>query len=207
MRFLVVSDTHRQIDKVIEIYKFENQKQQIDAIIHLGDHIDDALNIQEELDCKLYAVPGNCDFSSEKTHKIIETEAGNILLTHGHKEGVKSSFLRLLYKAEEMDCVAVLFGHTHIPTLSQEGSLYLINPGSISQPADYSEGSYAILSTDDDEISATILYYSKDLIKNNASSEPEDNNKGSNNSDKTTSQKKNVQGGYLKSLLNYSDRF
>ena len=78
-----------------------------------------------------YAVKGNCDLIGEE-EKIIETDGVKILLTHGHLYGVKSSYLRLIYRAKELGVNVVIFGHTHLPLIMQEEEVLLLNPGSCS---------------------------------------------------------------------------
>ncbi len=62
----------------------------------------------------------------------------------------------------------------------------MINPGSLTSPRDGTSGSCAVLHTDDKGLDGGIYYYShlfKDKIR------------------------KTSQGGFLRGLVNYSDRF
>ena len=192
MKYLVVSDTHGSIGKVLEIYRAAGGAEKFDGIIHLGDYARDAENIEEELGCEVIGVLGNCDGDyGSGDFKVLDTDAGRILLTHGHGQRVKMTYMNLVYRAQELDCVAALFGHTHIPTYETEGGVILLNPGSLTYPGDGSSGSYAVLDIEDDEINASILYYSpKTSIADGG---------------KTSGSK--VKGGHLRDLLNYSDRF
>ena len=192
MKYLVVSDTHGSIGKVLEIYRAAGGADTFGGIIHLGDYARDAENIEEELGCDVIGVLGNCDGDyGSGDFKVLDTDAGRILLTHGHSQRVKMTYMNLVYRAQELDCVAALFGHTHIPTYEEEGGIILLNPGSLTYPGDGSNGSYAILDIEGDEINASILYY-----------EP-------NNAQKQTGRESTakVKGGHLRDLLNYSDRF
>lgn len=193
MKFLVISDTHGNIDKVLQIYQKHTD---IDALIHLGDYERDAVDIKDALGCDMISVKGNMDNGySNNEFKIIETECGKLLLTHGHMQHVKSSLQSLMYLAEEHDCTAALFGHTHMPVSDDLDGLYLINPGSLSLPADSSNGSYAVINTDSGEFEAEIIYYNESDFSN------------TNQAASQSSSKPKVQGGFLRNLLNNSDRF
>ena len=148
MKILLLSDTHGLLDKVYEIYGKLNH---IDLIIHCGDYQRDAHTLEDTLGIPIVSVKGNCDGASRPDREIVETPAGKLLITHGHLEGAGYDYNNLLYLAEEKDCIAVCFGHTHVPMCEDFGGIYLINPGSLTNPRDGSNGSYAILhSTEED---------------------------------------------------------
>lgn len=182
MKILVISDTHRQLGKVKEVF---SRLTNIDLIIHLGDYLSDAAQLQQELETEVIAVPGNMDGSySSDDFKILDTECGKLLLTHGHMDNVKSNPLNLCYRAQEHGCIAALFGHTHRPVYEKAGEIYLVNPGSLSMPRDGSQGSYGIITTSPDEFNCAIVYYSS-----------------------LTPKKPAPKKGILRNLLNNSDRF
>lgn len=182
MKIFVISDTHGKTEKVEEVWK---KLSGIDLIIHLGDYEKDAQQLQRMLDTEVISVKGNMDGSySPDDFKVLETEYGKLLLTHGHMDNVKMSPLNLIYRAQEMGCKAALFGHTHRPVYEESHGIYLINPGSLSLPRDGSDGSYAILHTSESSLDCAIVYYSSLHPK-----------------------KKPPQSGRLRNMLNYSDRF
>lgn len=186
MKFLVISDTHGDLNKVYEVYKTLNS---IDAIIHLGDYYKDAQQLKKELGIDVISVKGNMDGSYDDSEfKTITTECGKLYLSHGHIENVKMSYHNIFYRAEEENCIAALFGHTHKAIYKEISGISLINPGSLTFPSEGEKSSYAIVETSCDGLSAEIKYYS-DIKKN------------------TTSKTSKVQGGYIRNLLNYSDRF
>ena len=187
MKFFVISDTHGNIEKVKQVYE---RLIGIDYLIHLGDLQSDALKLEKDLGVKVISIKGNVDGShSSSDYKILETEFGKILLIHGHMEKVKSSYQTLLYRTQELNCRAVLFGHTHDSFYGEVDSIYMLNPGSLSLPKYVEKASYAIVNTKKDEFNASIVYYNTIMGINSSSG----NNK--------------VEGGYLKNLLNNSDRF
>ena len=193
MKLFIVSDTHSKLQKVKDVY---SKLRNIDMLIHLGDCEQDAYALEQDLGIDTISVKGNMDGShSKEDYKILDTEYGKLLLTHGHMQQVKATVQNLRYLAEEQGCKAALFGHTHKPYFEEINGLYLINPGSLPLPTDGTQGSYAIVNTSKDELTASIVYYSELLH-----SMPEGAQKK-----KTATSK--VEGGYLKNLLNNSDRF
>lgn len=180
MRIYVISDTHGKIDKAIEIYK---SLEDIDLIVHLGDHWNDAKRMKDQLNVPLIGVKGNMDgsFSGDGYH-ILETDFGKIFLAHGHMESVKQSYENIMYKAESLQCRAVFSGHTHIPVFCEAEGLYLLNPGSISLPVGGRKGSYAVATVTKDSLDAAILFVDVQQVK------------------KTDS-------GSIRNMLNHSDRF
>lgn len=187
MKLLLLSDTHGKLDKAIEVY---HHLENINMILHCGDVLDDAEALMAELDVPVASVAGNCDYPDLPAKTIVNTPAGKILLTHGHRENVSYDLTKLLYLTESEDCVCGCFGHTHVPFHEDYDGIQLINPGSLSRPRDGSNGSFAVLDCTADGISAEIIYYDQFMSK------PE-----------TPKSKKKVTGGYLRGLLNYSDRF
>lgn len=132
MKILVLSDSHSSLSfmrRCIDVVK-------PDALIHLGDHYDDAQAIGEEYpNLRLYQVPGNCDryrCPPWVREILIENVFGaDLYLTHGHKHGVKRDTEKLLSDARACRVQAVLYGHTHIPECYQEpDGLWVLNPGS-----------------------------------------------------------------------------
>ncbi len=182
MKILVISDTHGKLNKVRDIFP---KLKDIDLIIHAGDHISDGEALGREFSIPVVAVKGNCDGSyGNSDFKIVETEYGKILVTHGHAENVNYQLTNLMYKTLENNCIAAVFGHTHRAHIEESNGIHFINPGSLTQPRDGSDGSYAIIRTSETSFDASIVYYSTIM-----------------------GTKKKTQAGYIRNLLNYSDRF
>ena len=180
MKILVIGDTHGKLNRVRDIWP---KLRGIDLIAHVGDHYSDAQRLAEELRVPVCAVRGNCD-STGPDHEIIETEYGRIYVTHGHKEHVNYDLTTLKYRAMEADCRAVFFGHTHVGLYTEDDGIYFLNPGSLTQPRDESSGSYAIVRTAEESFDASIVYYATVM-----------------------GGKSSPSGGFIRSILNYSDRF
>ncbi|MDD2218352.1 MAG: metallophosphoesterase [Eubacteriales bacterium] len=185
MKILAISDTHGKIDKALKVCDLVPDA---DLLVHLGDYKSDGDEIGKAASIDTVAVKGNCDGSrSDEDYKIIKTPGGNILLTHGHMQNVKFSLQNLLYFTREHNCKATIFGHTHVPTIEEVNGTYLINPGSMTLPANNGPGSYAIINSTEAGISAGIVFCN--TVTDSGGGKPK------------------VTGGYLRNILNNSDRF
>lgn len=162
MNILVLSDSHRDIksvNRLLEIYA-----KQISVAAHLGDHAQDLLRFQNAYPkLRMLAVAGNCDgVSAAPDECLFRVNGRAILLTHGHKQQVKSNTLRLEYFAMENEADACLFGHTHCPASFDAGRVMFLNPGSIGYPRPGGFASYALVSVSDEGvIRGTILQYNE----------------------------------------------
>lgn len=149
----VVSDTHGDeytIKKVIEEFK------NFDMVIHLGDNVDDAEVLRENLKGKVIFVIGNCDIGCKEPLELIEIVEGNkIFITHGHRYNVKNTLSNLFYRAQELDAQIALFGHTHVSEIEFEQGIWMINPGSAALPRDM-RSSVAIIDIQQENINASI---------------------------------------------------
>ncbi|WP_294406716.1 metallophosphoesterase [uncultured Clostridium sp.] len=147
MRIAVISDTHR-VGKYINLAK--KLIEDADILIHLGDNIDDVDLLADGFKGKVYAVAGNCDFSSKYPKEgIIEVNGVKIFYTHGDLYGVKTTMTNIYYRGRELDADVVVFGHTHIHGIERTEEIILMNPGSISLP--HFKGRYVgIIDIDDD---------------------------------------------------------
>ena len=203
MKILVIGDTHGKLGMVRDIW---SKLTGVDLVIHTGDYYTDAKDLAEEFHIPFVYVRGNCDGSYSSSNcspagwdfAVVETEYGRILVTHGHNERVNYSFDRLIYKALENQCVAAVYGHTHKAAVQEldagpalrpdacNGTVWVVNPGSLPLPRDGSGGSYAVIRTSEDSFHANIVYYNTVMGGSN---------------------KKSGSSGYVSSLLNYSDRF
>lgn len=158
MKILVISDTHGDINKAEEIIKKSNG---IDLIIHLGDYFRDAQKLSSMFPyIPIEYIYGNSDFMIEDVpaEKLLEYEGKKIFITHGHRYSVKWDYDKLYKKAEEMGVDILLFGHTHVAYMAEKGNYIIMNPGSISDPRDESNESYAIIEINDKKILSKLCY-------------------------------------------------
>ena len=161
MKLLVLSDSHsalRFMRRCIEALR-------PDAVIHLGDHFDDAEAMKEEFPgIPFYQVPGNCDryrCRPDQPEILIPRIGGvDFYLTHGHKHSVKSTLGPLLRDARASRVSAVLYGHTHIADCHrEEDGLWVLNPGTCSSGG----GSVGLIETEDGKILNCKILHQIDL--------------------------------------------
>lgn len=181
-KILVLSDTHGRVQRLKEIARIVKLP---DLIIHCGDYFTDIEKISDIFGVEVIGVKGNCDMEGAPEERIIETEAGRILICHGHKYGVKNDVSRLYYRALEQGCHLAVFGHTHVPFVDEHGGVKFINPGSVSFPRNKTGGSYGMIMLEEESFTTAIVYCDT-VLKN---STPK------------------VSGGFVRNLINYSDRF
>ncbi len=160
MKYLVVADIHGSslaANRMQEVM----DKDQIDACLLLGDilyhgprndlpegydpkSVITSLNLMKE---KIIAICGNCD--SEVDQMVLEfpiLASSNqfflgerkVLLTHGHREGDQ-------YKQCLKPGDIYISGHTHLPLVSKEDDIFVLNPGSLALPKGGNPESYGIL--------------------------------------------------------------
>jgi putative phosphoesterase len=152
MKILVISDTHGDINKAEEVIKSNNG---INLIIHLGDYYRDAQKLASRFpEIPIEYIYGNSDFLIDgiPAEKVLELKGKKIFITHGHRYSVNWDYDKLYKKAEEMNVDILLFGHTHVPELVTRKNYYIVNPGSISDPRDDSNESYAIIDIDNERV-------------------------------------------------------
>lgn len=198
MRILVVSDTHSQCEKVFKIYKKLVSEAPVDLIVHCGDYLKDALEIKARLAVPVCAVKGNCDGSYEDDYAIVETEAGNILVTHGHMDLVQINQERLCERAAENGCIGAFYGHTHRAAYTSASGIFMMNPGSLTKPRDNSGGTFGLMVTDTGSVWGKIYDYNDFMSKQDDCSCT---------TDEGSVRKPKVRSGKLREMLNYSDRF
>lgn len=158
MKILVISDTHGDTNKAEEAIK---SNKEINMIIHLGDYFRDAQKLSGMFpDIPVEYIYGNSDFMVENVpaEKMLEVCGKKIFITHGHRYSVKWDYGRLYKKAEELKADMILFGHTHVPEIIEKDDVFLLNPGSTSDPRDESDESYAIIDIVGDKVVPKICY-------------------------------------------------
>ena len=143
MELLILSDTHGKRNRVREVLERTNP----DAVLFLGDGLRDVENAG--LSCPLYAVRGNCDWTTfaDAPEERLEIFGGvRVFLTHGHRYGVKSGPGAALAAAARQNADVLLYGHVHDPHEEwlQKGTetaagplskpLLVACPGSLGEP-------------------------------------------------------------------------
>lgn len=161
MKILVLSDSHSSLYFMRQCIASVRP----DAVIHLGDHIDDGEAMaQENPHIRFWLVPGNCDafrcLSWQPAVICCSVGGVNVFMTHGHLHGVKSGMDRLLADARKQCAQIVVFGHTHESLcFCQEDGLWVLNPGTCRS----SGGSVGLIEVDDNKISSCRILRQEDL--------------------------------------------
>lgn len=161
MKYMIISDLHGSFvwaQKILRTFEAE----QADYLLVLGDLLyhgprnplpegydpQQAASVLNSISNKIIAVRGNCDaevdqmmldFPLTADYNILPYGNRKILLSHGHLFNERN--LPKSMVAGDL----FMYGHTHLPTLKEEGGLYLFNPGSVSMPKENHPHTYGVL--------------------------------------------------------------
>lgn len=157
LRVLAVSDNHGNrsiLTELIAVYKDD-----VDAFIHCGDS---ELSPADEVWNTMAVVRGNMDFTNEyPLTEVIRVGAELFFVTHGHRHQVKLNFDLMANEAKEVGARVAFYGHTHVPAVDQQEGIFLINPGSISQPrGSLPYKTYAVIDIKEGQLA--VRYYTED---------------------------------------------
>ena len=155
MKIMIVSDTHGRNSYLIRALE---EAESVDWLLFAGDGESDLIQLEKRFTrLKIRAVAGNCDsFPVSPWELLLEFSGKRLFLTHGHRYGVKRDLLRLILKGRELGADLIVFGHTHLPVITQESGMLLLNPGSLSGYA--RKPSYGWIEIGPDSISPEIRY-------------------------------------------------
>lgn len=132
MKILIVSDTHGRhagIEEAIE------REKPFRKLIHLGDAEGYEDYIEELAGCPIEIVAGNNDYFSQlPKEKELLIDGLRVLITHGHYYYVSTGYDYIRREGISRRMDVVMFGHTHRPIVKEEGTLTILNPGSLSYP-------------------------------------------------------------------------
>jgi uncharacterized protein len=153
MKILVVSDTHGNYLAPLECMI----DAEIEMIIHLGDNISDAKELEPLLEIPILKVPGNCDHNAAEPREItIALGDRMFFITHGDRCRVKAGIDLLVQRAKAENADVVLYGHTHFPSVSNIEGIILVNPGTLM--AGSATKSAAIITIKGDNVETEIIY-------------------------------------------------
>ena len=134
MRVAVISDTHLPRGAKPLSPECVERLAAADLILHGGDVTEaEVLDTLGELG-PLHAVYGNMDSAELRAslpkERIVEAGGARIGMVHipGPAAGRPA---RLTGRFP--DCDAVVYGHTHLPEVTREGAVWILNPGSPTQ--------------------------------------------------------------------------
>lgn len=158
MKILIVSDTHRNEDNLINALEKEEN---LDLLIHCGDVEGAEDEIEHYAGCSTVFVAGNNDFFSRLPRELeLKLEEYQVWVTHGHNYYVNTNpeYIRKEARARRKDIV--IYGHTHRPVIERTQDLIVVNPGSLTYPRQ--EGrrpSYAVLEIENGNIQRLEIVY------------------------------------------------
>ncbi len=154
----VISDTHlpRGNRKIpAEVFRlFEGS----DLILHAGDFVQGEVLYELEAIAPVQGVLGNCD-SPELARRLPLTESmevGGMLVGMIHDSGDRQRRRPRMAGAFPGHRV-VVFGHSHMPVIDDDGELLLLNPGSACDPRRAKVPTVAILEINDGQPSARLV--------------------------------------------------
>lgn len=160
----VVSDTHmprfgRALPPALELGL---RQARVERILHCGDLTDLLVVPLFEAIAPFDAVAGNNDGEPIRSRfgrrKIITIEGVRIGMVHGDgREGSTRSRALRAFAEDPVD--VVLFGHSHRPSVSREGSVLVVNPGSPTDKRLNPLYSYALLRIDGSRAKAGLRFY------------------------------------------------
>lgn len=155
---VVIADTHipRRAKKLPE--SLAPHLERTDIIIHAGDLMDVSLLDELENYAPTFAVRGNLDPPDERLPETREFDFAGVRLAAIHDSGQRKG-RRNRMKRRFPEARAVVFGHSHIPYLEDDGDLLLLNPGSPTDKRREPEFSFAILRVEGGEASAEIVRF------------------------------------------------
>ncbi len=156
MKIAVVSDTHGFLNKTLEALK---KIKNLDLIIHLGDYVKDAREIEKKTCIEVVYIKGNCDYleTDVALEKVLEVDNKKILITHGHNHDVKNEISKIFYRAKEINSDIVLFGHSHMSMILEYEDILILNPGSPEEPRNGSKGSIGLVEISKNDVKAEII--------------------------------------------------
>ncbi len=154
MKIYVLSDSHNSF----LFSPFLEKAKDADMVIHCGDGMRDQEDLKSVLSCPVYCVKGNCDFVG-KWEELIDVAGHRIFVTHGDIYNVKATYSGLIARAKEFGADIVLYGHTHVPDITYQDKIWLINPGSLTRPRDNKVPTYCILELDGENVNARLVEY------------------------------------------------
>ncbi len=135
----IISDTHGRVPNAVH-----DALAGVDHILHAGDVGPVDVLTELEAIAPVSAVLGNTDHGLALPETRVEEFAMHKFLIHHIVDvSMLSQRVRAMLTEEHPD--VVVFGHTHIPFQEEIDGILYLNPGSASQPRDFSAASVAIV--------------------------------------------------------------
>ena len=127
-----------------------------DLILHAGDLMDPRLLNELAAYAPVHAVRGNLDPPDSGLPETLEFDLGGMPVAMIHDSGPKRG-RRNRMRRRFPEARVVVFGHSHIPWLEDEGGLLLLNPGSPTDKRRQPDHTFALLGVEDGDVWAEIV--------------------------------------------------
>lgn len=155
---VVLADTHiprraKRLPEALTPYL-----ERADLILHAGDLLE--ASVLDELSAfgaPVYAVRGNVDGPEVELPEELALEFGGVQIAVIHDSGRKEGRRKRL-AARFPDARVVVFGHSHVPFLEDDGDLLLLNPGSPTDRRRQPRHSFALLRAEDGGARAELVF-------------------------------------------------
>jgi putative phosphoesterase len=127
-----------------------------DLILHAGDLMEPSLLDELAHYAPVCAVAGNLDPPEADLPEALEFDFGGVRVAMIHDTGRKEGRRKRLHRRFP-EARAIVFGHSHIPFLEDEGGLLLLNPGSPTDRRRQPRHTFALLRAEEGSVQAEIL--------------------------------------------------
>ena len=127
-----------------------------DLVLHAGDLMDPALLDVLAAYAPVKAVRGNLDPPHSNLPETLEFELGGAKIAMIHDSGPRKG-RRARLRRRFPDARVIVFGHSHIPFLEDEGGLMLLNPGSPTDRRRQPHRTFALLYAEEGNVRAEIM--------------------------------------------------
>ncbi len=125
----------------------------VDQLLFTGDGYREIVRIKNNEGLFIKGVAGNCDLSSEyPAEQLFQLENHKVMLTHGHRYGVKQGLTTIGLAGREKGIGLIVFGHTHFPLNTEWEGIRLFNPGTLCPERAYRGVTYGIIEIDQEQI-------------------------------------------------------
>lgn len=146
MRIGVVGDIHGNLGGLERAVRAMGP---IDRLLFTGDGYREIARSKCCSEVLVKGVVGNCDFYSEyPVEEFFQLESYQVMLTHGHRYGVKHGLTTIGLAGREKGADLVVFGHTHLPLNTEWEGIRLFNPGTLCPERAYQGVTYGIITID-----------------------------------------------------------
>jgi putative phosphoesterase len=157
----VTSDTHFTKD-FGQLNRLTCRFSEADLVIHAGDYSEYWVLDYFRTHFKFAGVWGNVDDNkikkSLKEKELLQVESFRIGIFHGH--GKEKTTPERAYKAFENESVdAIVFGHSHQPSITTKNKVLMLNPGSLANKRRERWFSYILLNVSSSSLQANLIFF------------------------------------------------